>query len=77
MGSDAYATGQALFALRESRASAPGDRAYRKGIEFLLRTQIEDGIGALSGASPRSVNPTLERVEEGTTPRTKMATSTP
>jgi hypothetical protein len=43
MGSDAYATGQALFALRESRASAPGDRAYRKGIEFLLRTQVEDG----------------------------------
>ena len=43
MSSDAYATGQALVALRESRASAPGDRAYRKGIEFLLRTQIDDG----------------------------------
>jgi len=43
MGSDAYATGEALYALRESRASAPSDRAYRKGLEFLLRTQIEDG----------------------------------
>jgi ankyrin repeat protein len=43
MGSDAYATGQALVALRQSRALAPGDRAYRKGLEFLLSTQIEDG----------------------------------
>ena len=43
MSSDAYATGEALVALRESGASAPADRAYRKGIEFLLRTQIEDG----------------------------------
>jgi squalene cyclase len=41
--SDAYATGEALVALRESRASAPGDREYRQGVEFLLRTQIEDG----------------------------------
>jgi len=24
-------------------AAAPGDRAYRNGLEFLLRTQIEDG----------------------------------
>ena len=43
MASDAYATGEALVALRESGASQPADRAYRKGIEFLLRTQIEDG----------------------------------
>jgi len=43
MGSDAYATGQALVALRESGAVAASDRAYRKGIEYLLRTQIEDG----------------------------------
>jgi mono/diheme cytochrome c family protein len=43
MASDAYATGEALVALRESHAAAPSDRAYRKGIEFLLRTQIDDG----------------------------------
>src|SRR5439155_23056789 len=43
MGSDAYATGEALVALRESGAVAAGDRAFRKGIEYLLRTQIEDG----------------------------------
>ena len=43
MGSDAYATGEALVALRESRAVEPTNRAYRKGLEFLLRTQIDDG----------------------------------
>jgi hypothetical protein len=43
MGSDAYATGEALVALRESGAVPASDRAYRKGLEYLLRTQIEDG----------------------------------
>ena len=43
MASDAYATGEALVALRESGAIAPGDRAYRNGLEYLLRTQFEDG----------------------------------
>ena len=43
MPSDAYATGEALVALRESRASASSVAAYRKGVEFLLRTQIDDG----------------------------------
>jgi hypothetical protein len=40
---DAYATGEALVALRESGAVGATDPAYRKGIAFLLRTQIEDG----------------------------------
>jgi hypothetical protein len=40
---DAYATGEALVALRESGAVATGEPAYRKGIEYLLRTQIADG----------------------------------
>jgi len=43
MASDAYATGEALVALRESGVVAPADRAYRNGLEFLLRTQIDDG----------------------------------
>ncbi len=42
-GSDAYATGEALVALRESGAADLNNRAFRKGIEYLLRTQIEDG----------------------------------
>jgi mono/diheme cytochrome c family protein len=41
--SDAYATGQALAALGESGAATLTDRAYKKGVEFLLRTQAEDG----------------------------------
>jgi ankyrin repeat protein len=40
--SDAYATGQALFALHEAGANAAAP-AFRKGAEFLLRTQLEDG----------------------------------
>lgn len=43
MGSDAYATGEALVALRASGAADLTSRAYRRGIEFLLRTQVEDG----------------------------------
>ena len=43
MPSDAYATGQALFALGESHAVEPGDPGYLKGLQFLLRTQIDDG----------------------------------
>jgi len=53
MGSDAYATGEALVALRQSGASAPNDRAYGKGLEFLLRTQIDDGSWLVeTGAVP-------------------------
>jgi mono/diheme cytochrome c family protein len=43
MTSDAYATGQALVALGESGSATLANRAYKKGIEFLLRTQAEDG----------------------------------
>jgi ankyrin repeat protein len=41
--SDAYATGQALVALRESGALALNSRAYKRGIKFLMGTQLEDG----------------------------------
>jgi hypothetical protein len=43
LASDAYATGQALVALRESRVIAVDQRAYRRGIQFLVNTQLEDG----------------------------------
>jgi mono/diheme cytochrome c family protein len=43
MPSDAYATGQALTALGETGSATLADRGYKKGIEFLLRTQSEDG----------------------------------
>ena len=40
--SDAYATGEALWALHETGTSA-SDPAYRRGVDFLLRTQKDDG----------------------------------
>jgi squalene cyclase len=43
MQSDAYATGEALVALTESGVVARDDDAIRRGVEFLLRTQLEDG----------------------------------
>jgi len=42
MPADAYATGQALFALRQAGAPTGGGR-YRHGTHYLLRTQREDG----------------------------------
>lgn len=41
--SDAYATGQALYALAQAGALPVTDPAYRRGVQFLLRTQEEDG----------------------------------
>jgi ankyrin repeat protein len=40
--SDAYATGETLWALHES-AIAPSDPVYRRGVDYLLRAQQEDG----------------------------------
>jgi ankyrin repeat protein len=40
--SDAYATGQALYALAESGTKTT-DRAYQRGVSFLLKTQLADG----------------------------------
>jgi hypothetical protein len=41
--SDSYATGEALTALRESGMAAADDPAVRRGVEYLLRTQLQDG----------------------------------
>jgi ankyrin repeat protein len=40
---DAWATGEALFALNQAHVLSPSDPAYARGIQFLLRTQYEDG----------------------------------
>ncbi len=42
LASDAYATGEALWALHESGMAA-SDPVYRRGVVFLLRTQGQDG----------------------------------
>jgi ankyrin repeat protein len=42
LASDAYATGEALWALHESGIGS-ADAAYRRGVDYLLRTQQETG----------------------------------
>jgi hypothetical protein len=41
--SDAYATGQALYALRVGGGVKASNPAWRRGMRFLLRTQDADG----------------------------------
>ncbi len=41
--SDAYATGEALFALHRAGVLTTDDDAYQRGLRFLLNTQEEDG----------------------------------
>jgi len=45
--SDAYATGQALYALAEAGVK-PGDEAVRKAQSFLAKTQRQDGAWAMA-----------------------------
>jgi len=42
MGTDAYATGEALYALHTA-GMASSSAVYRKGVNYLLRTQAADG----------------------------------
>jgi hypothetical protein len=57
--SDAYATGQALYALAESGAK-PGDKAVRKAQSFLTKTQRPDGSWAMAS---RAILPSGKRVK--------------
>lgn len=43
LGSDAYATGQSLYALMEGAKVPPKNPAVRRGLDFLLRAQLADG----------------------------------
>jgi len=43
MESDAYATGQALYALNVAARMTLGDPAFRRGIDYLLTSQAADG----------------------------------
>jgi ankyrin repeat protein len=43
LAEDTYATGQALYALHEAGGLATSDPAYRKGVAYLLSTQLPDG----------------------------------
>jgi squalene cyclase len=52
LSSDAYATGTALHALYETGMAADSP-AYRKGVDFLLRTQAADGSWYVASRSPK------------------------
>jgi len=43
LSSDAYATGQTLYALHQAGAIEPSDKAYQRGVIYLLNTQLADG----------------------------------
>src|SRR6185436_19548861 len=43
MGSDAYATGEALYALKLAGKVAASAEVYQKGVRYLLSTQAADG----------------------------------
>jgi hypothetical protein len=49
--SDAYATGQTLYAFYESGIVKPQDPLYQKGIDFLLKTQNEQGAWVVATRS--------------------------
>ncbi len=53
LASDAYATGAALHALREAGFLCAADPAYRRGTEFLLRTQLDDGSWYVRSRAPK------------------------
>jgi hypothetical protein len=50
--SDAYATGQALVALRESGLLKPDDAQYLRGVRYLVDSQMEDGSWLVRTRSP-------------------------
>ena len=53
LASDAYATGQSLFALAKAGGVGPRDPAYQKGTRYLLSTQREDGSWYVRSRSPK------------------------
>jgi hypothetical protein len=52
MESDAYATGSALFALHQTAAMPSADPVYRRGVDYLLKTQLPDGTWHVRTHSP-------------------------
>jgi ankyrin repeat protein len=51
--SDAFATGEALWALRECGALTPADAAYKRGVDYLLNTEWPDGYWYVRSRAPK------------------------
>jgi squalene cyclase len=52
LASDAYATGQALVALRESGSVTTGGAEYQRGVRYLIESQMEDGSWLVRTRAP-------------------------
>jgi hypothetical protein len=52
---DAYATGQSLYALHYAGGLSGTDKAFQKGVNYLLRTQFPDGSWRVKSRSFASV----------------------
>jgi hypothetical protein len=52
LASDAYATGSVLYTLHEL-GKPSSDAAYRRGVTYLLRTQLEDGSWHVHSRTPK------------------------
>jgi ankyrin repeat protein len=53
LGSDAYATGQTLYALAVSAVVSPREPAYQQGVKYLLATQHADGSWYVRSRAPK------------------------
>jgi hypothetical protein len=53
LSSDAYATGESLYALRESASLAVSDDVYQRGVSYLLNTQFDDGSWYVRSRAPK------------------------
>jgi hypothetical protein len=52
LASDAYATGQVLYTIHELGVPA-NDAAYRRGVAYLLKTQLADGSWHVASRAPK------------------------
>ena len=53
LASDAYATGESLYALKEAGVLPSSDAVYQKGVKFLMDTQCEDGSWYVRSRAPK------------------------
>ncbi|MFY9611013.1 MAG: ankyrin repeat domain-containing protein [Blastocatellia bacterium] len=65
LASDAYATGEVLFALHKAAGLPTNDASYQRGVSFLLKTQESDGSWRIKSRlhPPAPVSPPFVNVE--------------